>query len=184
MPGFFKAAMIVMSTGAIASAGVLSTVPEEARAPLFAAAPIPDPPPAPCYQQFWPNTDRACQRWTVAHRDVARLLAPESALVEEPPEPAPATGARLAAKESNLHARKPRAAHVQRVAREDNASRFFHATAQRGIVMWPTSREDSFRSRATEWRNDRTRVAFFGAQPPNASRPWTGGWRNTNGRDF
>jgi hypothetical protein len=88
MPGFLKAAAIVMSGGAIVSAGALEMMPEDARpsVPLFATAPFPDFAPVSCKQQFWLNADRACQTWTVPHREVKRVL-----LVEPSP---PANAAR------------------------------------------------------------------------------------------
>jgi hypothetical protein len=83
MPGFLKAATLVMSGGAIVGAGAFEAIPEHALAPLFATAAIPNLAPVPCKQQLWLNADRACQTWTVPHRDVRR------ALLLEPPTPEP-----------------------------------------------------------------------------------------------
>jgi hypothetical protein len=74
MPGFFKAAAIVMSGGATIGTGVLMVLPEDSR--------VADLPALSCQQQFWLNADRTCQTWTVPHRDVERLLWAKADAVE------------------------------------------------------------------------------------------------------
>jgi len=74
MPGFLKAAALVISSGAIVGTGAFETMPEHALAPLLAVAPIPDFAGVPCKQQLWLNADRACQTWTVPHREVRQAL--------------------------------------------------------------------------------------------------------------
>jgi len=78
MPGFLKATVIVLSSGAIVGTGALEFMPEHTR-PLLAlfARAIPDFDPLPCHQQSWLNADRVCQTWTVPHREVKRILNPE-----------------------------------------------------------------------------------------------------------
>jgi hypothetical protein len=74
MPGFFKAAAIIMSGGATIGTGVLMVLPEDSR--------VADLPVLSCQQQFWLNADRTCQTWTVPHRDVERLLWAKADAVE------------------------------------------------------------------------------------------------------
>jgi hypothetical protein len=74
MPGFFKAAAIIMSGGATIGTGVLMVLPEDSR--------VADLPALSCQQQFWLNADRTCQTWTVPHRDVERLLWAKADAVE------------------------------------------------------------------------------------------------------
>jgi hypothetical protein len=74
MPGFFKAAAIVMSGGATIGTGVLMVLPEDSR--------VAELPVMSCQQQFWLNADRTCQTWTVPHRDVERLLWAKADAVE------------------------------------------------------------------------------------------------------
>jgi hypothetical protein len=86
MPGFYKAAAIVMSGGAFVGASVLMMLPSPPEdrlpsSPVFATAMIADLFPEPCKQQLWLNTlntDRVCQTWSLPDRDVERILsAPE-----------------------------------------------------------------------------------------------------------
>lgn len=74
MPGFFKAAAIIMSGGATIGTGVLMVLPEDSR--------VAELPALSCQQQFWLNADRTCQTWTVPHRDVERLLWAKADAVE------------------------------------------------------------------------------------------------------
>jgi hypothetical protein len=74
MPGFFKAAAMVMSGGAIIGTGVLAVLPEDSE--------VAELPVLSCQQQFWLNADRACQTWTVAHREVERTLWANANAVE------------------------------------------------------------------------------------------------------
>jgi hypothetical protein len=84
MPGFLKAVALVISGGAIVGTGAFEALPGHALAPLLAIAPVPDFARVPCNQQLWLNADRACQTWTVPHREVRRVL------FAEPPEAEPA----------------------------------------------------------------------------------------------
>jgi hypothetical protein len=88
MPGFLKATAIVCTSGAAVGAAVLAMLPP---APMdllptrsnFATVRASDLPPVPCKQQLWPNTDRACQTWTVARRDVEQLLSAQAATAQQ-----------------------------------------------------------------------------------------------------
>ena len=73
MPGF-KAAAIVMSGGTIIGTGMLVMLPEESQ--------VADLPVLSCQQQFWLNADRACQTWTVPHREIERFLWANAYAVE------------------------------------------------------------------------------------------------------
>jgi hypothetical protein len=82
MPGFVRATAIVMTSGALVGAGILAMLPpapndwpNDSLPSLFATLQVSDPPAAPCRQQFWPNSDRACQTWTVPHSEVERILS-------------------------------------------------------------------------------------------------------------
>ena len=86
MPGFLKAAALVISSGAIVGTGAFEMLPEHALAPLLAIAPIPDFARVPCKQQLWLNADRVCQSWTVPHREVRRVLFAEPPAAEPAPE--------------------------------------------------------------------------------------------------
>jgi len=83
MPGFGKAATIVLAGGAIVGAGALFLLPAADGArralPLTATIRMSDLPPAPCKQQIWPNTDRACQTWTTPKREIANVLSAQAA---------------------------------------------------------------------------------------------------------
>jgi hypothetical protein len=179
MPGFFKAAAIVMSGGAIVGTGVLATLPNELQSPpLTVAGQIADLPTLPCEQQLWLNADRTCQSWTVPHRDVKRILSPESTPDEPAPEPvaAPATSTRLTADESaaKARARASRTAEVRagaaRIARGENVSRRMRVASraangtQSGFFFWPTSQQDANHQRSPRRSADMTRMfAFFGS---------------------
>jgi hypothetical protein len=135
MPGFYKAAAMVMSGGAFLGFGVLMMLPpqpEDTRpsSTLFAAAQIANLFPEPCKQQLWLNTlntDRVCQTWNLSDRDAERLLS-----APEPPAKAPRQPERPAA-ESHVakgemvvkaHARVSRTAESQaRPARESRSHR-------------------------------------------------------------
>jgi hypothetical protein len=88
MPGFLKATAIVGISGAAIGAGVLAMLPP---APMdllptrsnFATVRVSDLPPAPCQRQLWPNTDRACQSWTMPRHDVAALLAAKAGTAQQ-----------------------------------------------------------------------------------------------------
>lgn len=176
MPGFFKAAAIVMSGGAIVGTGVLATLPNELQSPpLSAAGQIADLPPVPCDQQLWLNADRGCQTWTVPHRDVERVLSPETTPAESAPEPmaAPSTSTRLTADESaaKARARTSRTTGAARIARGENVSRRMRVASraangiQPGFFFWPTSQQDTVRQRSPRRSANTTPMfAFFG--PP------------------
>jgi hypothetical protein len=182
MPGFFKAAMLVVSSGTIAGTGALWTLPENVQEALFAAAPIPDPAPAPCQYQRWPNTDRACQPWTVAHREVARLLSREPTLAETSREP---PAARVATEAPDLQARRPRATYPQRIVREDGTARGLAFRPSQRNVIWPTSREDAFQSAPAQRHNSEPRIfAYYGAPGQYTARPRMQRWKNTGPGDF
>jgi hypothetical protein len=79
MPGFLRAATTVCTGGAIVGAGALMLLPFESAGSLrvramFATVRVSDLPPAPCKQQLWPNTDRACQTWTTPKHAIERVL--------------------------------------------------------------------------------------------------------------
>jgi len=86
MPGFLRAATIVLGSSAVLGASVLAALPSAPEGGLFArwgaiGVPVADLPRASCKQQLWPNTDRICQSWTIAQPDTARYL---SAKLEAP----------------------------------------------------------------------------------------------------
>jgi len=120
MPGFLKAAALVISSGAIVGTGAFEMLPEHALAPLLAIAPIPDFARVPCKQQLWLNDDRVCQSWNVPHREVRRVLFAEPPAAEPAPElhvatasaPAPRTTENASSKASvaNNKARSVRSA--------------------------------------------------------------------------
>jgi hypothetical protein len=181
MPGFLKAAAIVVSGGAILGVGVLALPLHYSRqsSTLLATGQISDLPSVPCEQQLWLNADRLCQTWTMPHPDVQRVLSPGSAPAEPsrqpPPTAAPATGTRLTSDESTTkvrprtwHAAENRAARIARgefVSRRIRvASRPVNAT-QPGFLFWPAQQQNAYRyhSRSTGPSNDMTRMfAFFG----------------------
>src|SRR6516165_4568958 len=88
MPGFYRAAAIVMSGGAFLGFGVLMMLPRPPEnthhsSTLLGAEQIANFFPEPCKQQLWQNTlntDRVCQTWNLPDREAERLLA-----VPEPP---------------------------------------------------------------------------------------------------
>jgi hypothetical protein len=83
MPGFYKAAAILLSGGAFAGFGVLLMLPSppadtHLASTLVSAAQIANFFPKPCKQQLWLNTlnnDGVCQTWNLSDRDTERLLA-------------------------------------------------------------------------------------------------------------
>jgi hypothetical protein len=172
MAGFLKAATIVISGGAIAGYGALAML-HEALSPsstLFATARIPDPPQAPCTRQVWLNSDRACQSWTLPHRDIQQFLSSEPTPVESPPKRIAASDKRLVIEESATEVRGRTArrtyarARAVRLARVENGG-IFRATesTQHGYMYWPTFRNDAIRPGLPQRRNDSTRMfTFFG----------------------
>jgi hypothetical protein len=136
MPGFFKAAAIVMSSGATIGTGVLMVLPEDSR--------VAELPALSCQQQFWLNADRTCQTWTVPHRDVERLLWAKADAIESiattqymtTAEPIPAKTADVA---------RPRTRHTS--DDQPKAARRIPATSaaaegNRRTMTPPTSRQD------------------------------------------
>ena len=105
MPGFFKAAAVVISGGAIVGTGAVEMIPEHTVAPLFVAAPIPDFAHVPCKQQLWLNADRACQAWTTPRRDVnrGRLAEPAAGESRVATARAPRTSDTMNGKTKNTH---------------------------------------------------------------------------------
>jgi hypothetical protein len=181
MPGFLKAAAIVMSGGVIIGVGVLATLPGNLRqsSPLLATSQIGALSSVPCDQQLWLNADRMCQTWTRPHRDVQHLLSPEPATAEpsrEPPPAAPTASTRLTSDESATRARPraSRAAEIRaaRIARGEFVSRRIRMAArpvnntQPGFMFWPTAQQNnySYRPRSLRRSTDVTRMfALFGA---------------------
>jgi hypothetical protein len=104
MPGYFRAAAIVMSVGGIAGAGVLAMLPsapidprDDSRPPLFAILEGTGRLQVPCKQQLWVNSDRGCQTWTVPRREVERILSEKTdAIGTSPVTENPGTGERAA----------------------------------------------------------------------------------------
>jgi hypothetical protein len=169
MPGFFKAATIVMSGGAIVGAGVLAMLPdpEEPSPPLSATeaatGPLPRVSPAPCQRSLWPNTDGACQTWTLPQRDVEGLL---------PSEPMRADKSRdLRSVHGSVRGRTARAENIRgKRARVDSASRKISgalrttAVPQPGMMLWAAPHQEAFRPAYPRGRNEMTRpFAFFGS---------------------
>jgi hypothetical protein len=114
MPGFFKAAAIVMSSGAFAGFGVLMMLPPPPEdthpsSPLFAAAQIANLFPQPCKQQLWLNTlntDRVCQTWNLSDRDAERILSVPEPAAKAPRQPSrPAADSHVAKGETVVKAR-------------------------------------------------------------------------------
>jgi len=178
MPGFFKAAAIVMSGGAIVGAGALATLPDELlqSPPVLATGQLTGLPSVPCEQQLWLNADRACQTWTVPHRDVQRVLSPEPVL-EGPSRESPAaptTSTRLTDESAGkAHGHPLRAGDVRagsaRIARGENVARRLRVMPRTanatlpGFTFWP-SQQDAFRQRPPSRSTDMTRAfAFFGS---------------------
>jgi hypothetical protein len=184
MPGFLKAAAIVVSGGAVLGVGVLALPPlhySRQSSSLLATSQIGDLPSVPCEQQLWLNADRVCQTWTMPHPDVQHILSPgsERAPAEpshQPPSVAPATGTRLTSDQSTTKAR-PRTWHAAenraaRIARGEFVSRRIRVASrpvnatQPGFLFWPMQQQTTYRyhSRSTGPSNDTTRVfAFFGS---------------------
>jgi hypothetical protein len=95
MPGFLRAATIVLTSTAAIGVGVLTMLPSVPDGPWSgraraAGVPVAELPRASCKQQLWPNTDRICQSWTIANPEVAKLLSAPTA-----PAPAPSAQTRL-----------------------------------------------------------------------------------------
>jgi pyruvate/2-oxoglutarate dehydrogenase complex dihydrolipoamide acyltransferase (E2) component len=112
MPGFLRAATIVLGSSAVLGASALAARPSAPEGAVFArlrmaGVAVADLPRVGCKQQLWPNTDRICQSWTIAQPDVARYLSTKLA-------PAPSA---LAAAESGAAPSQP-----QRLALEHEAS--------------------------------------------------------------
>jgi hypothetical protein len=181
MPGFLKAAAIVMSGGVIVGVGALATLPGNLREspPLLATGQIGALPSVPCDQQLWLNADRMCQTWTRPHRDVQHLLSPEPAPAEPSHEPSPAAptaSTRLTSDEAATKARPraSRAAEIRaaRIARGEFVSRRIRMASrpvnntQSGFMFWPTPQQNnySYRPRSSRRSTDMTRMfALFGA---------------------
>ena len=172
MAGFLKAATIVISGGAIVGYGALAML-HEALSPssaLFATARIPDPPQAPCTRQVWLNSDRACQSWTLPHRDVQQFLSSEPTPIGSPPKRIAAPDKRLAIEDSAAEVRGRTArgtyakARAARLARVENGVTFRTTeSTQHGSMYWPTFRNDAYRPGLLQRRNDSTRMfTFFG----------------------
>lgn len=132
MPGFSKAASIVMSGGALVGFGVLLMLPPpledtQPSSSQLAAAQIANLFPEPCKQQLWLNTlntDRVCQTWNLSDRDAERILS-----VPEPPAKAPREPSRPApdshiAKDETVVKTRARASHTaSSPARPDRPAR-------------------------------------------------------------
>lgn len=176
MPGFPKAAAIVVSGGVIVGAGVLATLPGNLRqsSASLAAGQV-DQRSVPCDQQLWLNADRVCQTWTRPHRNVQRVLSPELPPVEpsreRPPEVAPTT--RLTSDESATNAR-PRTSHAAeiraaRIARGEFGSRRIRLATrtananQSGFMFWSTPQQNTYNYRPRSSRYNTRMFAFFGA---------------------
>jgi hypothetical protein len=88
MPGFLRAATIVLTGSAVLYAGVLAFLPSTTEGlgsgrASASGVPIAELPRASCKQQLWPNTDRICQSWTIANKEVSDVLsAPASPRME------------------------------------------------------------------------------------------------------
>lgn len=171
MPGFIKAAAIVVSGGVIAG-GALTTLPGNLRhsSPLLAAGDIGNLPSVPCEQQLWLNADRVCQTWTIPHRDVRRVLSPESAPAEPSAEPRPGTNTRVTSDEPATKARPRTSRAAARIARGEFVSRRMRMAsrpvnvAQPGYTFWATPQQNGYSHRPRSFRRDMTRIfAFFPA---------------------
>ena len=172
MAGFLKAATIVISGGAIVGYGALAMFHDvlSPSSALFATERIPDPPQAPCTRQVWLNSDRACQSWTLPHRDVQQFLSSEPTPAGSSPERIAASDKRLAIEDPAAEVRRRAArgayakARAVRLARAENGV-IFRTTdsAQHGSMYWPTFRNDAWRPGSPQRRNDSTRMfTFFG----------------------
>jgi hypothetical protein len=98
MPGFYKAAAILMSGGAFVGFGALLMLPPppantHRASTLVGAAQIANFFPQHCKQQLWLNTlntDGVCQTWNLSDRDAERLLAapePPVKILQQPSKP-------------------------------------------------------------------------------------------------
>lgn len=177
MPGFLKAAAIVVSGAVIVGVGVLA-LPSNSRqsSPLLATGQTDGLPSVPCEQQLWLNADRGCQTWTTPHADVQRILSPQQTEPSrEPPPAAPVTSTRLTSDESATkprsrawHAAENRAARIARgefVSRRARvASRPVNST-QPGFMFWSAQQQHTYKYRSRS--PDKTRMfAFFGSSVP------------------
>ena len=176
MPGFLKAAAIVVSGGVIVGAGVLATLPGKSQSSASLATGQTELRSIPCDQQLWLNADRVCQTWTRPHRDVQRVLSPELPPVEPSRERPPEVATRLTSDESATKARPRtwRAAEnrAARIARGEFVSRRIRLasrpvnTTQPGFMFWSTPHQNtySYRPRSSGRYTDMTRMfAFFGS---------------------
>lgn len=175
MPGFLKATGIAVSGGVIVGVGVLATLPRQSSRSLTTGQISEQS--VPCDQQLWLNADRVCQTWTTPHRNVQRVLSPESAPAEPPAVP---TSTRLTSDQSATKARPrmSRAAEIRaaRIARGEFVSRRIHVssrpvnTTQPGFMFWSAAQQNtySYRPRSSGRHTDMTRIfAFFGTPAHN-----------------
>jgi len=163
VPGFLKAAAMVMSGGTLVGVGVLAMLPDEPSIPSSAAESAPVhlaiEPPAPCNRPLWPNT--ACQTWTLPHRDVEELPASEPT---QAPRGATSESRHVRDRTTGADNHKKRAARADKASRRTQAANRMPAVAERGFMNWPTWRPDAFHSAFSERRNYTMRTfGFFGA---------------------
>jgi hypothetical protein len=164
MPGFLRAATTVCCGGAIVGVGALAMLPSAPQGlarlwPVSDSVRISDLPPAPCKQQLWLNTDRACQTWTTAKGDVERVLATK-------PE-----AARNVHAADNIHS----ADNVTVVARAPKASVAVPTSAPRSqpviIASMPQTAEGDEPPQATPMRRDVSSAASQLPVDTHASMP-------------
>lgn len=144
MPGFYKAAAIVMSGGAFLGFGVLMMLPRPPEdthhtSALVAAEQIANFFPEPCKQQLWLNTlntDRVCQTWNLSDREAERLLAAPQPPVKASRRPSkePAAASHVAKSDMAVKAR----AHVSHTA--DNQARSARETGSRRMPTRASAR--------------------------------------------
>jgi hypothetical protein len=94
MPGFLRAATIVLTGSAVVAGAVLAVLPSlpDGVLPIQgsrAGVRIAELPRVPCKDQLWPNTDRVCQSWTAPKPQVASMLAAASQTTEVTTNPEP-----------------------------------------------------------------------------------------------
>lgn len=92
MPGFLRAATIVLTSSAVVAGAVLATLPSLPDGVLSTQAAtagirVAELPRVSCKEQLWPNTDRVCQSWTVAKPEVASALAATAEAIAAVPAP-------------------------------------------------------------------------------------------------
>jgi hypothetical protein len=167
MSGFLKAATIVMSGGAIVGVGVLAMLPEEPSPPLSATeaatVALPGVSSAPCKRSLWPNTEGACQTWTLPSRGVEELPASEPVQADKSRDSRSVHG--------NVRDRTARAENIKsKNARVDSARRKISgaprrtAVPQPGMMLWVTPHRDAFHPAYPNGRNEMTRTfGFFGS---------------------